>query len=72
MTDRFRRQLASRSGSDPGATGTLLSRTAAALYLGISPNIFDLHVRIAPVRAGSRKLWDLKALGAWIDKQSGL
>jgi hypothetical protein len=55
----------------PGVTPRLLSRQAAAAYCGVSPGVFETHVPIAPVRVGHQKRWDVKALDAWLDRQSG-
>lgn len=57
-----------------GMTPRLISRQAAAAYLGISPTLFDEHVAetVRPVEIGRRNLWDVKALDRWLDQQSGL
>lgn len=56
-----------------GMTPRLLCREAAAAYLGISANHFEDHVAAAvpPVEIGKRKLWDVRALDRWLDRQSG-
>ena len=57
-------------------TPRLLSRTAAAEYVGLSPNSFDARVKDdslpQPIRLGKRTLYDLKALNAKLDIISGL
>ena len=65
--------------SDPdrlprGMTPRLLSRDAAAAYCGVTAETFEQHVRphIQPVEIGARRLWDVKALDHWLDRQSGL
>jgi hypothetical protein len=57
-----------------GMTPRLLSREAAALYCGMSPNFFDEQVKpaVPPLEFGRRNLWDVKALDRWLDAQSGL
>lgn len=57
-----------------GMTPRLLCREFAAAYLGISPNHFDEHVAesVKPIELGKRKLWDIRALDRWLDRQSGL
>jgi hypothetical protein len=57
-----------------GMTPRLLSREAAATYLGISPNHFHEHVAdaIPPISIGRRNLWDVKKFDRWLDQQSGL
>jgi hypothetical protein len=57
-----------------GMTPRLLSRDAAAAYCGISQNHFEEHVvpAVPPVKIGERRLWDVKALNIWLDRQSGL
>jgi predicted DNA-binding transcriptional regulator AlpA len=48
-----------------------LSRTEAANYVGVSPTTFDTMVKDKsmpkPVRIGSRRVWDVKALDAAFD-----
>ena len=57
-----------------GMTPRLLSEDAAAAYLGVHRETFEQHVRpqIPPIEIGTRKLWDLKTLDDWLDRQSGL
>jgi|AmaraimetFIIA100_FD_contig_121_60613_length_1197_multi_4_in_0_out_0_2 hypothetical protein len=57
-----------------GLTPRLLSRSAAAAYLGMSENHFDEHVAkvVPPLRFGRRNFWDIKRLDTWLDQQSGL
>jgi hypothetical protein len=57
-----------------GMTPRLLSRNAAATYLGIGVEAFDEYVApvVRPVEIGRRRLWDLNALDRWVDQKSGL
>lgn len=57
-----------------GMTPRLLSREAAATYLGISPTLFDDRVSpaVPPISIGRRSLWDVKALDRWLDARSSL
>ena len=57
-----------------GVTPRLVSEDAAAAYLGVHRETFEQHVRpqIPPIEIGTRKLWDLKTLDDWLDRQSGL
>ena len=57
-----------------GMTPRLLSRDAAAAYCGVTPETFETHIRphIAPLEIGARRLWDVRALDRWLDRQSGL
>jgi hypothetical protein len=51
----------------------LLTLEEAADYCGgIAAETFEAHVHVAPVRIGTRKLWDIKTLDHWLDQQSGL
>jgi len=56
-----------------GMTPRLLSRDAAAAYLGISAEHFTAHIvaSVAPVEIGRRILWDVRALDRWLDERSG-
>jgi hypothetical protein len=55
----------------PPVAPRLVSVSVAASYCGLSPNSFlarvDQHLFPAPVTAGRRKLWDMRALDAAID-----
>jgi hypothetical protein len=55
-------------------TPRLLSREAAAIYCGMSPNHFDEQIRpaVPPLDFGKRNLWDIRALDRWLDQRSGL
>src|SRR4051812_33959222 len=57
-----------------GMTPRLLSRDAAAAYLGVIAETFEKHVRshLSPIEIGSRVLWDVRALDRWLDERSGL
>jgi hypothetical protein len=57
----------------PTIAPRLLSREAAAEYLGMSAGHFDCHVAraVPPLRFGKRYLWDIKALDRFLDQQSG-
>lgn len=67
-------ERAKRRQLPAGLTPRLLSRAAAATYLGMSENHFDEHVAggVPPLRFGRRSFWDIKALDRWLDQQSGL
>jgi hypothetical protein len=47
----------------------LLNIEDAAAYCGVSPALFERHVRVLPLRIGRRKLWDRRAIDIWIDRQ---
>lgn len=47
----------------------LMPREVAAEYCGVSANHFLAHVQVPPRMLGAKKLWDRKALDAWIDKE---
>jgi hypothetical protein len=49
----------------------LLTREQAAEYCGVSPNHFDQHCDVQPIRFGRRALFDRMALDEWIDKLQG-
>lgn len=49
----------------------LLSRAQAAEYAGVSPNTFDRHIKVAPLRFGKRVLYDRLAIDRFIDTLSG-
>ena len=50
----------------------LLNVEEASSYCGMSPGLFQAHVGVVPLRFGRRKVWDIKALDLWIDRQSGV
>jgi hypothetical protein len=52
----------------------LLSRDAAARYCGISTTHFLAHVapRVAPMLIGRKRLWDVRAIDRWIDRETGI
>ena len=53
----------------------LLNVDQAAAYCGVSTAIFEQWCPVPPLRpgpGGKRKLWDIKALDAWLDRESGL
>ena len=56
-----------------GMTPRLLSRDAAAAYLGISAEHFTAHIvgAVIPIEIGRRVLWDVRALDRWLDERSG-
>jgi hypothetical protein len=58
----------------PGMTPRLLSRDEAATYCGVVAETFEQHVRphVPPIGLGARRLWDIRALDRWLDRQSGL
>ena len=66
--------MADRDRLPRGVTPRLLSEDAAAAYLGIHRETFEEHVRphVRPIEIGARKLWDIKALDRWLDRQSGV
>ena len=45
----------------------LLPRRLAAAYCGVSVNHFLAHVPVACVEVGTKKLWDRRAIDAWLD-----
>jgi predicted DNA-binding transcriptional regulator AlpA len=47
----------------------LLNIEDAAAYCGISPALFERHVRVSPIKLGRRKVWDMRAIDLWIDRQ---
>ena len=47
----------------------LLNVEDAAAYCGISPALFERHVRVLPLKLGRRKVWDVRAIDLWIDRQ---
>lgn len=51
----------------------LVARELAAAYCGVSANHFGAHVEphVAPLAIGSRRLWDVRDLDAWIDLHKG-
>jgi hypothetical protein len=55
-----------------------LSLPEAARYVGVSPETFLRHVKVAPRKIGSRRIWDRRAVDVWFDtdrsvgKDSGL
>lgn len=53
----------------------LLSAAQAAAYCGVSVTTFEAWAPVPPLRpspAPRRKLWDIRALDAWLDRESGL
>jgi predicted DNA-binding transcriptional regulator AlpA len=56
----------------------LLDREDAANYVGLSPNAFDQEVRAGtfpapfPLTKIRRRLWDVRALDAALDRAAGL
>jgi hypothetical protein len=50
----------------------LLSRVQAAEYAGLSPNTFDQHIKVEPIRLGKRVLFDRLQLDRFIDTLSGV
>jgi len=60
-----------RQSTKPAAPRRGLSRTEAANYIGVSPTKFDTMVKTttmpAPVRIGSRTVWDILALDEAFD-----
>jgi predicted DNA-binding transcriptional regulator AlpA len=76
--------LRGKSSGNRGATlvskitRRLLSREQAAFYVGLSPNAFEQEVAAgtfpAPAQLGRvrRRLWDLKAIDAVLDKAMGI
>ncbi len=56
----------------------LLDRKGAALYVGLSPNAFDREVKAGtfpapfPLTRIRRRLWDVKALDAAVDRAMGV
>lgn len=58
----------------PGMTPRLLSRVQAAAYCGVVAETFDTHVApmVKPVAIGARRLWDVRAIDAWLDQEGGL
>jgi predicted DNA-binding transcriptional regulator AlpA len=56
----------------------LLSRKEAALYVGLSPGAFDVEVAVGTfpspflLKRTRRRLWDIRALDATMDKAAGL
>lgn len=44
---------------------------SAPEYCGISATHFEKHCPLKPIRIGQRRLWDVRALDAWIDKLGG-
>lgn len=52
----------------PNVQPRLLGRRAAAEYCGVSPNHFDAHCDVRPVRLGGRLLWDRLRLDDWIER----
>lgn len=55
-----------------GMTPRLLSRGEAAAYLGVSPDHFADVVPVPSIKVGRRILWDIRALDAWVDGQTGM
>lgn len=53
----------------PGLTPRLLTRDEAAAYCGIGGELFERCVKVAPMRFGSRKRWDVRAIDRWLDQQ---
>lgn len=49
----------------------MLSRSAAAAYCGLSVTCFEQRCPVQPIRMGSRKLWDRRAIDAWLDQLGG-
>jgi chromosome condensin MukBEF complex kleisin-like MukF subunit len=47
----------------------LLNVEDAAAYCGVSPALFERHVRVLPLKFGRRKVWDVRAIDLWIDRQ---
>jgi|KBSSwiStaDraftv2_1062776.scaffolds.fasta_scaffold3616079_2 hypothetical protein len=47
----------------------LLNVEDAAAYCGVSPALFERHVRVLPIKLGRRKVWDVRAIDLWIDRQ---
>jgi hypothetical protein len=52
-------------------TPRLLGVKDAAAYCGLSPNAFEAHVPIEPLRFGKRKLWDRVSLDRYLDARAG-
>lgn len=44
---------------------------SAPEYCGIGVTLFERECPIKPIRIGNRKLWDVAALDAWIDRLAG-
>lgn len=61
-----------------GITPRLLPRDKAAAYVGLSPNTFDRQVAAGtfpapfPLTGLRRRLWDVRALDAAIDRVMGI
>jgi hypothetical protein len=51
----------------------LLTKVEAAAYCGLTVRQFSRHVskHVTARRFGQAKLWDIKALDAWLDKLYG-
>lgn len=51
-------------------TPRLVNREKAAAYCGVSANTFAAHVEphLAAVEIGTRRLFDVRAIDAWIDR----
>ena len=53
----------------------LLNVQQAAAYCGVSASVFEAWTSVEPLRpepGGKRKLWDIRALDAWLDQLSNL
>lgn len=49
----------------------LLSPVQSAAYVGLSLGTFNTRCPIEPIALGSRRLYDRKALDAWVDALGG-
>ena len=49
----------------------MLDRQDAAEYCGVSVNHFLAHCPVDPTSIGTKKLWDRKAIDAWLDGPGG-
>lgn len=52
-----------------GLSPRLLYRDEAAAYCGISGELFERCVKVAPIKFGSKRRWDLRAIDHWLDQQ---
>lgn len=55
---------------EPIIAPRLLAGIHAAQYCGIGLTLFLRVCPLKPIKLGDRKLWDVRALDAWIDKLS--
>lgn len=65
---------ARRSYLPDGMTPRLLNRDQAAAYCGVGLDTFEEHVafKVKSIVFGKHRLWDVRALDAWLDAESGL